>query len=58
MFATNDPSSDNPATKNRKNIAARMSNQEISVVQLLTEAMMKPKNLLAAFNDYESHYKQ
>ena len=53
VSATNYPSSDNPATKNRANIAARMSNQEISVAQRLTAAMMNPKNLLAALDGYE-----
>lgn len=52
VSATNHPPSE-AAIKNREIIVANMSNQEISVAQRLTEAMMKPHNLLAALDNYE-----
>ena len=55
VSATNNQLSDNTATKYRKDIASGMSNQEITVAQRLTAAMMKPKNLLMSIDHYESH---
>jgi TPR repeat protein len=52
LSAANDPSSENPATKNRTNLAASMSASEIESAQTLTREFAKPGNLLAALDKY------
>jgi hypothetical protein len=41
LSAAGDPSSDNPATNNRRELAARITPQQIAAGQELTRRMMK-----------------